>query len=131
MMAPKKLLLSTIVVSFTMWAIAGFWHEIIMAHFYSAETHAAHEGTLIILAAYLVLGFIMSYLFPLFCKNGRPLAEGLKFGILIGFLWVFPHELAMAGAHGTSLSYVFKNAGWHIIEQGLGGLIIGFFFKKN
>jgi len=48
----------------------------------------------------------------------KPVIEGLKFGALIGLLWVFPHDLAMAGAHGDSLSYVFKNAILHIVEQG-------------
>lgn len=45
----------------------------------------------------------------------------------MGITWVFPHELAMAGAHaGTSIPYVFQNSAWHLVEQGLGGLVISF-----
>jgi hypothetical protein len=60
----------------------------------------------------------------------RPAVEGLRFGVLIGLLWVFPHELAMAGAHGDSISYVLKNAAWHVVAQGVGGIFIGLLYGK-
>jgi len=56
---------------------------------------------------------------------------GLKLGLLVGVLWVFPHALAMAGAHDRSLVYVFKNAAWHLIEQGLGGIAIGLIYGRE
>jgi hypothetical protein len=72
----------------------------------------------------------MAYMYPLVCEGGRPIIEGLRFGMVIGVLWVFPHELAMAGAHGDSISYVFENAAWHLVEQGVGGIIIGFVYGR-
>ena len=124
----KKLILSTLAGGFAMWVISGIWHNLILANFYSRETEATHEGIGILLIAYLVLSLIMSYMYPLGYKGGRPTIEGLRFGALIGLLWVFPHELAMAGAHGDSISYVFKNAAWHMVEQGLGGIVIGIIY---
>lgn len=121
----KKLVLSTVTVGFTMWVISGLWHNLILANFYASETEATHEGIGILIIAYLILGLFMAYLYPRFFQGGRPAIEGLKFGALIGLLWVFPHELAMAGAHGESLSYVFKNGEWHAVEQGLGGIVLG------
>jgi hypothetical protein len=126
----KKLSLSTLNAAVTMWLLAGLWHEIIMAGFYSTERHATHEGTGIIFLAYLILGLLMAYIYPLGYKGGKPLPEGLRFGIIMGLIWVFPHELAMAGAHGESLSYVFKNAAWHLLEQGAGGIVIALTYKK-
>jgi hypothetical protein len=113
-----------------MWLLAGLVHEVIFPKFFIDETEATHEGTGIILLAYIILGFLMSYLYSLAYKGGRPVIEGLKVGVLIGILWVFPHELAMAGAHGESISYVFINGAWHVIEQGLGGIIIGLVYTK-
>jgi len=127
----KKFLLASLAGAGAMWLLAGLWHEVIMASFYAAEAHATHEGTAIILLAYLILGILMAYLYPLVYKGGRPFLEGLWFGILIGLLWVFPHELAMAGAHGKSLVYVFKNAAWHIVEQGAGGIVIGLVYGRK
>lgn len=126
----KELLLATIASGLGMWLLAGFYHEVLAAAFYAAETGAKHEGTGIILVAYLVLSLIMAYLYPQVYRGGRAVTEGLKFGILIGVLWVFPHEFAMAGAHGESLVYVFKNAAWHIVEQGIGGVIIALVYQR-
>ena len=108
-----------------MWILAGLWHELVMARFYASETDATHEGTGIIFLAYMVLGVLMAYIYPLGYRGGKPVFEGVKFGAIIGLLWVFPHELAMAGAHGDSITYVFKNSAWHMIAQGVGGVVIG------
>ncbi|NQT25670.1 hypothetical protein HQ585_09965 [candidate division KSB1 bacterium] len=124
----KKLVLSTFVVGFTMWVISGLWHNLILANFYASEIEASHDGIGILLIAYLILGLFMAYMFPLGYNGGRPAIEGLRFGALIGLLWVFPHELAMVGAHGESLSYVLKNAAWHAVEQGLGGIVVGLIY---
>jgi hypothetical protein len=123
----KKLVFSTLVAGFGMWVIAGIWHNLIMANLYKS-VHATHDGIGLLLIAYLVLALIMSYIYPLGYKGGKPIIEGLKFGAIIGILWVFPHGIAMAGAHGDSLVYVIKNATWHIVEQGLGGIIIGLIY---
>ena len=113
-----------------MWLLAGLWHQLIMAKFYTAETDATHEGSGIIFLAYIILGLLMAYIYPLGFKGGKPSLEGLRFGVLIGLLWVFPHELAMVGAHGESISYVLKNAAWHLVEQGVGGIVIGLIYGR-
>ena len=38
----------------------------------------------------------------------------------------------MTGAHGgKSIVYVFKNAVWHMVEQGIGGIFIGLIYGKK
>ncbi len=126
----KRLALATLAGGVTMWILAGLWHELLMAAFYTSETEAEHEGIGIIFLAYMVLGALMAYMYPFGYKRGRPAVEGLRFGVVIGLLWVFPHGLAMAGAHGDSISYVFKNTAWHVVEQGVGGIVIGLVYGK-
>jgi len=123
-MTVKQYIIATLASGLVMWALAGLWHKLLAVAFYTRETHASHEGVGIILVAYLFLALIMVYLFPIHKIDGAPILTGLMFGAVIGLLWVFPHELAMAGAHGKSLIYVFKNAAWHIVEQGIGGIVI-------
>jgi len=125
----KRATIATVCSGFGMWAVAGIWHNLIMANLYES-VHAAHEGIGILLVAYLILAFLMSYMYPRGYKGGRPAWEGLRFGMIIGILWVFPHGLAMAGAHGDSILYVFKNSAWHMVEQGIGGIIIGLILKN-
>lgn len=125
-----KPVIATLACGIGMWVVAGLWHNLIMPALYK-DTHATHEGIGIMFIAYLVLALLMSYIYPLGYKGGKPVLEGLRFGIIIGILWVFPHELAMTGAHdGKSIIYVFKNAGWHMIEQGIGGIIIGLIYGR-
>jgi hypothetical protein len=124
----KKMVQATLAAGFGMWILSGIWHNLILANFYRSETEATHEGIWILLIAYMVLSLIMAYLYPIGYKGGRPIIEGLRFGMVIGLLWVFPHELAMAGAHGDSITYVFKNAAWHVVEQGFGGIIVGLIY---
>jgi len=125
----KKLLLTAVPGGFGMWVVAGVWHNLIMAHLY-AEVHATHDGIGLLLIAYLILALLMSYLYQLSYRGGSPIMEGVKIGVVVGILWVFPHGLAMAGAHDESLPYVFKNTAWHIVEQGVGGLLIGLVYLK-
>ncbi len=125
-----KPVIATLACGVGMWVVAGLWHNLIMPALYK-DTHATHEGIGIMFVAYIVLALIMTYMYLLCYKGGKPVLEGLRFGIIIGILWVFPHELAMTGAHdGKSIIYVFKNAGWHMVEQGIGGIIIGLIYGR-
>jgi hypothetical protein len=125
----KKIIQGTFIGGFIMWVTAGVWHNLIMANLYANVT-AKHEGIGILLIAYFILAFFMAYLFPKFYQEGSYVKQGLLFGAIIGILWVFPHELAMSAAHGEPLLYVFKNASWHMVEQGIGGAIIGLVYRK-
>lgn len=129
-MRPRNLIISTALVGLVMWVVSGLWHNLILANFYAQAKGASHEGIGILLISYAILAFIMSYLYPLGYQGKAAWLEGLRFGMLMGILWVFPHELAMAGAHGESLTYVFKNGAWHAVEQGIGGMVLGFLYGK-
>ncbi len=126
----KKHLITLLTTATTMTLLAGLWHELIMAQFYRDETAATHEGTGIIFIAYLILTGLMLLLYPRKPWLKNHLLSGLLFGTVIGLLWVFPHELAMAGAHGEPLGYVFFNAAWHMVEQGAGGIVIALLYGR-
>ena len=127
----KKLILVTLVGGFGMWIVAGLWHNLIMANLYN-DVHATHDGIGLLLIAYFILALLMAYMYPLGYKGNGPLKEGLRFGALIGLLWVFPHGIAMVAAHGdNTIAYVIKNSLWHMVEQGIGGVIIAIIYGKN
>lgn len=106
-----------------MWVVAGLWHNLILPNV-NENIHPHHEGLGLLLVAYLILAILMAYLYLLSYKGQNPLLEGLRLGVVIGLLWVFPHGLAMASTHNTSITYEINNALWHIVEQGIGGVII-------
>jgi len=118
-----KWTLATLLGGFSMWVVAGLWHNLILP-FFSEGVEAHHEGLAIMLVAYMILSFLMTYIYSLSYKGGKPIVEGLRIGVVVGILWVFPHGLAMAGAHDTSILYEIENTVWHIVEQGIGGIVV-------
>ena len=127
----KKLALATVAGGAAMWLLAGLWHMVLMVEFYAMEGEAQHEGMGIIIVAYLVLGLLMAHMYPPGYKGGRPWVEGLRFGVLIGIVWVLPHGLAMVGAHGDSISYELINGVWHMVEQGVGGVVVAIIYGPD
>lgn len=124
-----RLTLATISSGLIMWIIAGLWHNLILPGI-NENIHPHHEGIFIMLIAYFILAFLMTLLFAMIFNKSNPLTLGIKLGIIVGILWVFPHGLAMAGIHETSILYEVKNALWHLFEQGIGGITIALFFRK-
>jgi len=127
---PIKLLLATLLGGFGMWVIAGLWHNLILVNI-DSSVQAHHDGLGVMLIAYFILSFLMTYIYLLGYKGNKPIIDGLIIGVVIGILWVFPHGLTMAAAHNTSIPYEFKNALYHVVEQGLGGIIIAIILGKN
>ena len=123
-----KLLLSTIASGLGMWIIGGLWHNLILSNV-SSNVEAHHEGLGITLIAYFILALIMVYFYSFIYKIDNSVVKGLKLGVLVGILWVFPHGLAMAGTHDTSILYEMKNTLYHVFEQGIGGIIISLVYK--
>ncbi len=124
----KKLVLSTFAGGFGMWVVGGLWHNLILPNF-SDTVEAHHDGLGITLIAYFILAFLMAYIYLLIYKGNDSVFNGLKSGVIIGILWVFPHGLAMAGTHDTSIIFELKNTIYHIFEQGIGGIIISLIFR--
>ena len=81
----KFFLSSTLTSGFGMWVVAGIWHNLIRANLYES-VNANHEGIGLLLVAYIILALLMSYMYPLGYKGGKPIVEGLRFGIVIGIL---------------------------------------------
>lgn len=118
-----RMALPAFLTALSMWVVAGLWHNLILPGLYDS-LHAEHDGIGVLAIAYVILAILMVYLAPRNLAEAGP-TRWFVYGATIGLLWVFPHGLAMAGAHGGSLTYVFKNAAWHALEQGIGGLVLG------
>lgn len=113
---------------FAMWVVGGLYHNLIMPTV-NENMHPHHEGIGITLIAYILLGLLMSYFYVNSKDNRDSILKGLKIGMIIGILWVFPHGLTMAAVHESSISYQITNTIYHIIEQGIGGIVIFVTFK--
>ena len=125
----KKLVLAWVVGFVVMFLLAGLWHMVVASSLYGEGTVDPVMG--LIAAGYAVLALLMSYAYPIGFKGGSAISEGLRFGALIGLVWVLPHSLVMTGVEGGEMGILFIDAGWHIVEQGVGGILIALIYGSG
>ncbi|MCH8904976.1 MAG: hypothetical protein IIA45_13805 [Bacteroidetes bacterium] len=128
-----KLLLATLASMVVMLGLGYLWHEVIMMDQYAEWSHAPEGWTTnikYVAIGYLMLAGLMSYVYPYGYKGGSKIMEGFKFGAIMGMIWVLPHALIEVGSEYAPRMAVVYEA-WHILEQGIGGMIIGLIYGKS
>jgi len=132
-MDARKLVLGGLTAFAVGMALSLLWHVVLMSGFYEAAADGAMRDPPIIWSValgYLVVGFVMAYMYPKGHEGGSPLAEGLKFGVLIGLVWWLPTQLVLYGAIEGPSSMILVDGGWHLIEQGLTGVALAMVHDK-
>ena len=130
----KKFSLATVGGFFAMFIPGGLWHMLIMKDFYdkyAGDSALAEPNILFIILGVLILSALMAYMYPQGYKGGSPLKEGLRFGVVIGLLWILPINVIMIGVMGTSITLVVVDALWHMVGQGIGGIVIGYIYGSK
>ncbi len=133
----KKMLLAFVASFVAMFLLAFAWHQPIMGWFYAANlglVDATRSEPIVpmIAVGYAVLAFMMAYIYPKGVEGGTPMMEGFKFGAMIGLIWVIPYALVMYGVEMThSIKFVVVDGLWHIVEQGIGGVIIAYMYGSS
>lgn len=134
-MDAKKLVLSTVGAFIAMFALAYLWHVMVMAGFYDEQfgnTARAEPQFAFIMLAYFVLAILMAYIYPIGYQGGSAVSEGLKFGILVGLVAALPSNLVTYGASNIpSVTGPLVDSIWHVVEQGVGGVVIAFMSGSN
>ncbi len=127
----KKFSISLIASFVVMFLIAFVWHVHIMGEF--MKEHSGALGDIdrseplvpYIALGYFILAAVMSYLYPKGIEGDNKMKNGMMFGMVIGILWVLPHSVVMYGASEiASRTNILVDGLWHIVEQGIGGMII-------
>ena len=137
-MKTLKSLLIALGVALTIFTANSLWYAVVMRGFYENSQgswmQVSRENPSIptILLGIYVLSVLMTVLYPkvqMGIKN--PGLANLAFGMLIGLIYVFPSSLYYYGttnflAFGPMAMDVF----WHMIEEGLGGIVLGVLYKR-
>jgi hypothetical protein len=119
-----------------MFLLSYVWHGLLMQSFYMGDTgavgatwHRAEPMVLYIALAYIVLASIMAYLYPKGVEGDNKLMNGIRFGAFIGVLWILPLQLVFHGIfNGFELKVIAVDTAWHVVEQGIGGIIIAYIY---
>ncbi len=130
----KKWMMASLAGFIVMFTISGLWYQIIMSDFYStlnADIMRDQVNVVFIVLGYLFLALMMSYMYPLGYKGGPPVKEGLRFGVMVGLLVWFSANLILHGAWNLSLTGGIVDSVYHLLEQGLGGLVIALVYRNK
>ena len=125
----QKILLSTLGAGLVMFALSGLWHSVLMADLYASEMMRAEPSMMLIGVSYLVLALLMAYMYPKGIEGTNKIVNGIKFGVLIGLIWVLPHSLVIhAVTEGSPLNDILIDVAWHAVEQACGGVVIAMIY---
>ena len=118
-----------------MWLLAGLWHMLLADTFYlenSAAAFLAAPRMQFIILGYLILGLLMAYVYPKGYAGGGGVGEGLRFGAIMGLLWVLPHGVVLHGVeYGATGKLILVDAVWHVVEQGIGGIALALVYGSG
>ncbi len=129
-MPAKKLMPATLLGFLAMFVLAAAWHKIMQSFYYNGHglagpNYRTEPLVIYIILGYLLLAFLMAYIYPKGVEGTGKMANGLRFGALMGLLFTLPNGLALYGATtASSIKLVMIDAAWHVIEQGIGGAVI-------
>ena len=131
-MNSKKYLTATASGFAAMFILGYVGHEYIITLFSGAmdpmESIMKSEPNILgIAVAYIVLALLMAFMYPKGIEGTGVLANGLKFGILIGLIFQLPMAIIhFSVIEGATISIVFAECIWHMIEQRIGGIAIAY-----
>ena len=112
-----------------MFLLAALWHMALMSDLYAGDQNRAEPMLYLIVVSYLILGLLMAYAYPKGIEGTNKITNGIKFGSLVGLIWVLPHSLILhAVAEGGAFNVILIDAGWHLVEQSCGGVVIALIY---
>jgi len=134
----KKLLIGAVVAFAVMFLLGYLWHVVLMADFYQnnpGEIGAVDRETPMLFyigLGYLSLSLVMAYIYPKGAEGDSHIMDGIKFGAIMGFLWIVPLSSVLYGATIiTSKTLVLGDGLYHIVEGAIGGALIAMVYGKR
>lgn len=131
-MNSKKYLIASVSGFAAMFILGYVGHEYILTLFSDGmdpmESIMKSEPNILgIAVAYIVLTLLMAYMYPKGTEGTSVLGNGMKFGILIGLVFQLPMAIIFFSVmEGVTISMIFTESIWHMIEQGIGGIAIAY-----
>jgi hypothetical protein len=84
-----------------------------------------------VVLGYVVAAFLMAYIYPIGYKSGKPIMEGLRFGLLMGLLITLPVVFDYYGILDLPFAATWVDALYHVVEKIVGGVVIALVYGSG
>ena len=132
----QRTIFAVIASSIAMFSLAGLYTGVIVRDFIAAHVDQAllrsPPNLVLVFFGYLVLALLMSILYRRLVRvTGSPAWSGLRFGLMAAVCWLMPYSLVLFGVYNFPYIVLPLDFAWALVEQGVGGLVIGLIVGKN
>ena len=119
-----------------MFSLAGLYTGVIarefIAHNVDSTMLRQPINLVLVFVGYALLALLMTTLYGRFVRGPKSSAwSGLRFGAMAGVCWLMPYSLVLFGVYRFHYVALPMDFGWALIEQGIGGLVIGLIYGKS
>lgn len=131
----QKMLLATVSAAVVMFSLAGLYTSLLARDFIATHVDSSMlrdpPNLMLVFIGYMVLALLMSAIYPRLFTTGGALAwNGFRFGMLAGICWLMPYSLVLFGVYRFPFVALPLDFAWALVEQGLGGLVIGLIYGR-
>ena len=132
----KRTVFAVIAASVVMFSLAGLYTGVLARAFIASHVDQSLLRTppniILVFFGYVVLALLMSVLYSRLVRvTGSPAWSGLRFGVVAGVCWLMPYSLVLFGVYKFPYVALPLDFGWALLEQGIGGLVIGLIYGKS
>jgi hypothetical protein len=131
----KRIVLAAVIATIAMFSLAGLYTGVLARAFIASHVDPAmlrsSPNLTLVFVGYALLAALMTVIYSRLAPvTASPAWTGVRFGVLSGICWLMPYSLVLFGVYRFPYEVLPMDFAWALIEQGVGGLIIGLVLGK-
>ena len=131
----KVVIVSSLVSFLAMFVLAGLFNGLVINELVTDNIDPAmlldSPDLAMIVLGYALLALLMTRIYPrVVSRASYSVRSGFLFGMVAGIFWLLPYALVLHGVYRFPLLGLLIDPAWALLEQGIGGAIVGLIHAK-
>lgn len=125
-----RILISIVVSAVSMFGLAGLYSQILAKDFITENINSEFlrnpPDLAVTFLGYLFLALLMAYAYRYFqVRFHTPVKSGLILGLSTAVVWIMPYSIVLFSVYNFPYIALPMDFFWVLLEQGIGGILIG------